>query len=250
VYDRATRLAAVARLERGASLRSVSRATGINRATLRQWRERGVEPRTGRPPCPRCHGRTPAPARDYVYLLGLYLGDGCISEHPRTTALRVACCDGWPGLMDECERAVAAVAGGRKIFRVTDVGSTTVTCLWRHWPCLFPQHGPGRKHERRIELAPWQQELVDADPRPLVRGLIHSDGCRLTNWTERTVGGTRKRYTYPRYLFSNSSADILRIYTDALDALGVEWRANRWNSISVARRRSVAVLDAFVGPKS
>jgi hypothetical protein len=65
-------------------------------------------------------------------------------------------------------------------------------------PCLFPQHGPGRKHERRIELTPWQQELVDLDPRPLVRGLLHSDGCRVLNW----VNGT----PYPRYhFFSNVS---------------------------------------------
>ena len=27
----------------------------------------------------------------------------------------------------------------------------------KHWPCLFPQHEPGRKHERKIELMPWQQ---------------------------------------------------------------------------------------------
>ena len=53
------------------------------------------------------------------------------------------------------------------------------------------------KHTRRIVLEPWQIELVRADPRPLIRGLIHSDGCRVTNWTERRVGGTTKRYTYP-----------------------------------------------------
>jgi hypothetical protein len=25
----------------------------------------------------------------------------------------------------------------------------------------FPQHGPGRKHERPIVLEPWQLEIVD-----------------------------------------------------------------------------------------
>ena len=46
----------------------------------------------------------------------------------------------------------------------------TNECCWdvysfsKHWPCLFPQHGPGKKHQRKIELVPWQQELVDRDP--------------------------------------------------------------------------------------
>ena len=117
--------------------------------------------------------------------------------------------------------------------------------MWRtptsHWICLFPQHGPGRKHERKIELTPWQQELVDCDPRPLIRGLLHSDGCRVLNW----VNGT----PYPRYHFTNVSADIRGIFGRACDQLGIEWRPhNRW-SLSVARRGSVALLDEFVGPK-
>jgi len=58
-----------------------------------------------------------------------------------------------------------------------------------------------------------------------------------------------REYAYPRYFFSNMSADIRAIYTDALDLLGVAWRQNRHNSISVARREAVAALDAFVGPK-
>jgi hypothetical protein len=116
-----------------------------------------------------------------------------------------------------------------------------VAAYSKHWPCLFPQHGPGRKHERKIELTVWQQELVDGDPRPLVRGLLHSDGCRVLNW----VNGT----AYPRYHFSNVSADIRGIFGRACDRLGIEWRPhNRW-SLSVARRGSVALLDEFVGPK-
>ena len=58
-----------------------------------------------------------------------------------------------------------------------------------------------------------------------------------------------KTYAYPRYQFSNRSADIKRIFCDACDAIGVRWRRmNQWN-ISVARRESVERLDAFIGPK-
>jgi hypothetical protein len=114
---------------------------------------------------------------------------------------------------------------------------------------LFPQHGPGRKHERPILLEAWQQEVVRRYPGALLRGLFHSDGCRITNWTVRQVAGSAKRYEYPRYLFSNESTDIMRICITALDQLGIAWRMARPNSLSVARREAVAVLDEHVGPK-
>jgi hypothetical protein len=118
---------------------------------------------------------------------------------------------------------------------------------------MFPQHGPGKKHERIIALAPWQQAIVDAHPWDFIRGLVHSDGCRLMNWTTRVVGGERKRYEYPRYFFTNVSDDLRRLYTDTLDKLGVQWtqctrNGNAFN-ISVARKASVALMDTHVGPK-
>ena len=111
---------------------------------------------------------------------------------------------------------------------------------------FFPQHGPGRKHKRVIKLADWQVRAVERHPHLLLRGLIHSDGCRFTN----TVRHARKTYEYVRYNFSNRSADIRRIFCDTCDLLGIEWRVmNAWN-ISVARRASVARLDEFIGPKT
>jgi hypothetical protein len=88
--------------------------------------------------------------------------------------------------------------------------------------------------------------MIEADPRPLLRGLIHSDGWRGMN----RVCVKGKRYAYPRYQFSNRSDDIRRIFTDACDLLGVDWRPwTRWH-ISVAKRESVAMLDEFIGPKN
>lgn len=122
-----------------------------------------------------------------------------------------------------------------------------------HWPCLFPQHGPGRKHNRRIELQGWQQEIVGAHPWEFIRGLVHSDGFRITNWTARTVAGARKRYEYPRYFFTNRSEDIRNLFTDALETVGVEWKTLYRNgealNISVARKASVALMDVHVGPE-
>jgi hypothetical protein len=125
-------------------------------------------------------------------------------------------------------------------------GYAEVGSFSKHWPCLLPQHGPGRKHERRIVLADWQREICDREPERLLRGLIHSDGCRVIN----RVWGAGKRYAYVRYEFTNHSADIRGIFCQYCDALGIAWRQMKPNDISVARREAVAKLDEFIGPKA
>ncbi|MFG2191059.1 transcriptional regulator [Streptomyces sp. NPDC048639] len=255
MYDLETRKRVLALVHHGRSLNSVSKQTGISRSAIRGWQAR-IEPLSPTTECVRClaHPKPPAEAEAYVYLLGLYLGDGCISPQPRGGyALRIACADAWPGLIEACRDAIQRVHPAHRVHVVQNQGCVTVTHFSRHWPCLFPQHGPGKKHHRRIELAPWQSELVDDHPWEFIRGLIHSDGCRITNWATRTVAGEKRRYEYPRYFFTNKSDDIRRLCTDALDRVGVEWRVTRRGpdpyNISVAKRASVALMDAHVGPK-
>lgn len=246
MYDMETRRNTLALVAQGRSLNSVSRQTGVSRAAIRAWQTR-VEPvpRMARD-CP----QGPADTAAYAYLLGLYLGDGCVSPHAHGGHyLRIACADAWPGLIELCRAAIPAVRPGVSVAVVQKEGCVMVSSYDRHWPCLFPQHGPGKKHDRHIELVGWQREIVDAHPWELIRGLIHSDGCRTTNWTTRAVGGTTKRYEYPRYFFTNKSADILRLFTDTLDTLGVAWKRANAKNISVARRASVALMDAHIGPK-
>ncbi|MEV8093901.1 transcriptional regulator [Kitasatospora sp. NPDC085879] len=256
MYDMATRRHALALHRSGLTLSETSRATGISRAALRAWTAR-IEPAPGTTAeCPlRDGGLAPGrPAADYGYLLGLYLGDGCLSEGRRAVhALRIACGDAWPGLIEECARAVRAVMPTSAVLRVPAPGCTSVVATSKHWPCLFPQHGPGPKHLRTLRLTTWQQAVVSAHPWPFVRGLIHSDGCRTVNRATRRSGEAVQRHEYPRYFFTNASRDIVRMLTDTLDAVGVEWRVRERRSghldVSVARRASVALLDEHVGPK-
>jgi hypothetical protein len=132
---------------------------------------------------------------------------------------------------------------------VARTGCQAVTSYTDHWLCLFPQHGPGKKHTRNIVLAPWQSAIVADHPGRFLRGLFHSDGCRVTNWaTKRTECGTR-RYEYPRDHFSNRSEDILGLCVHALDLLGVPWRRSRHDMLAVSRRAGDAALDLVVGPK-
>lgn len=231
--------------ELGLNQSEIAAHTDIPRSTVRDWLSGKIPDFDARSPgdCTKhCGSSYVGPTSDYVYLLGLYLGDGCISRMPRCHRLRIACCTAYPELMDRCEQAMRAVMPNNAVGRITRIGCTEVYGDSKHWACLFPQLGAGPKHKREIKLEPWQQALIDLDPRPLIEGLIHSDGCRVLNW----VNGT----PYPRYHFSNRSMDIQRIFTRALDQLNIPWRNNNQWNVSIARREAVAALDAFVARKA
>jgi hypothetical protein len=199
--------------------------------------------------CPRCTDAT-LDEMSYAYLLGQYLGDGSIVYSQRTHRLTITCADSWPGVRDEVAAALSAVLPTSSVSLRQRTGSTDVQSHSVHWTCLFPQYGHGPKHMRTIALEEWQQRIADEHPGSFLRGLIHSDGCRMTNWTCRRVAGELKRYEYPRYFFSNKSLDILALCCAALDRLGIAYRRPRWDQVSVARREAVAALDAWVGPKT
>ncbi|MEU7294661.1 helix-turn-helix domain-containing protein [Streptomyces exfoliatus] len=250
---------ALALLRGGAKNVDVARQLNVPKGTISYWKhedraKRGECPGRRSPLCPRCDNRELDEAA-YAYLLGLYLGDGHIahSRAMRVPSLSISCTDTWPGLIDACVLAMQTVLPGNHASKVRRKGCLEVKICSNHLGCLFPQHGPGKKHERRIALEPRQQEIVDAHPWDFIRGLIHSDGCRITNWTEKVIGGQRKRYEYPRYFFTNKSDDIRQLFGDTLDRVGVEWTTTRRGSdpynISIARKASVALMDAHVGPK-
>jgi len=231
-----------------------ARICGVSVGAIRHWRAGRRRAALGkaslrRITCPRCHAR-PLDEPAYSYLLGLYLGDGHIARGPRDVyVLAIACSDDWPGLMAAARQALSAVMPASSVSSVRQTGCTMVKSYSKHWTCLFPQHGPGRKHQRTIKLARWQEIIARRYPGEFACGLFHSDGWRGVNRVRRTLADGDHWYEYPRYIFGNESADILRLCGEALDQLGVAWRYSRRNSISVARRDAVARLDEFVGPK-
>lgn len=186
----------------------IARMTHIPRGTVRDWRrlvrmghtnaskQRSVR---GDVRCPICE-RRPLDEKQYAYLLGLYLGDGCLSEHPRRVfKLRIVLDHKYPNIIGECSEAIESMANGLTVGFVQREGCIEVNSYWKHWLCLFPQHASGRKHERSIQLLDWQQAIVDRRPQRLLRGLIHSDGYRGSNTVHRPVAGKSKAYSYPRY---------------------------------------------------
>jgi hypothetical protein len=224
---------------------AIARQTGIPRCTIRDWRLRPpIRPRpVGTSICGVLHDFAAFPAAAYSYLLGMYLGDGCISRHPRAWRLRIVLDDKYPRIIDRCSEAIDALMPGQRAATLRRPNNCTEVSLYsKHWPCLLPQHGPGRKHLRPIKLESWQEVLVKTATEQFIRGLIDSDGCRVVA-NDRGVRSVR-------YHFSNRSDDIRGLFCAALDELGIPWTRPRWFEVAVYRKAAVARLDEFVGPKA
>ena len=194
----------------------------------------------------------PADHVSHAYLLGAYLGDGYVANTGRSFQLVITLDAAYPDIVEEVRGAIvlSLPASRPRAHRHAVDRSVRVTAGSKQWPQLFPQMGPGRKHERPIVLAPWQREIVEAHPWPFVRGLIHSDGCRTVNrFKTRLPSGRVAEYAYPRYFFSNLSADIRGLFCESCERLGLRWTQSNHRNISISHRTSVALLDENVGPK-
>jgi hypothetical protein len=195
----------------------------------------------------------PDPGR-YAYLLGCYLGDGHVTHKPPGTwTLRLACDPKYPGIEEEISTAIVSVFEGCTPRRTgpadhsVDVLSVTNPAV-RH---AFSQHGPGPKHQRPVILQDWQLEITHIHPDSLIRGLIHSDGCRTINrFRTMLPSGRVAEYSYVRYFFSNLSVDIRNIFRDHCRLLGIRVTQPNHRNLAIQHRDSVKILERIVGPKS
>ncbi len=242
---------------RGLTPSAIARDCGLPRATVRDWLAGRVPRSYGGEPadcCPGCGGRrhdfTALPT-SYPYLLGMYLGDGCLSMHRRAVCrLRVHLDLKYPNIIEECKAAISDLLPDNRVHcqrqRSNYTGrpemtSVVVSAYSKSWRCYLPQHGSGPKHLRPIILEPWQNLLVDAEPWLFLRGLIHSDGCRFIN--------TGRNWRHPRYGFSNQSEDIHHLFDAACDRVSLHTTRSR-HTTYVSRMADVALLDMHVGPKT
>lgn len=221
---------------------AIARELGLARTTVRDVR---LPRRIERPCCWRCWQPTKQvrfTPGEYTELLGLYLGDGNIVRAGRTYRLRLSLDARHATVLGEAIALVERCLPRNPVSVARlDGGATAVTSVYSsHLPCLFPQHGPGKKHERPIVLEPWQQALVEQAPWAFLRGLVHSDGCLFINRTGR--------YRYLSVCFDNLSADIRRLFVETCGLVDVACRASG-TSVRVYRRSDVAAFAAFVGAK-
>jgi hypothetical protein len=237
----------------GLSDYKIAAYTGVPRGTVQRWRQRGRPPQT-------CATRTAADSwaivdpATYCYLLGVYLGDGHVMHRaPASWVLRVACDQAYPSIIGEVRRAMDLTFPPRLSTQIASSSacSDVVSICHPGVGLAFPQHGPGRKHLRPIVLADWQLELTHSNPGALIRGLIHSDGCRVMNrFRTKLPSGHVAEYEYVRYFFSNLSADIRQIFRDHCELLGIRVTQSNHRNLTVSHRDSVATLERLVGPKT
>jgi Homeodomain-like domain len=246
VYSLEIRAKALALSASGRNDCEVARLLDIPRTTIRDWRHLQGDPRPPGPTCPRCWRPFRRPiefdAADYSELLALYLGDGHIVRTGRSDRLRIFLDTRYSLVIAEAEALLRRCFQDHRVARFRSArGTTTILSLYStHLACLFPQHGPGRKHKREIALEAWQAEIVAREPWAFLRGCIRSDGCVFVNRTGR--------YSYVSYDFSNRSEGILDLFTSTCDAVGVEYRAYP-RHVRIYRRASVALMQEHVGGK-
>lgn len=223
----------------GYSDREVADISGVASNTVGRWR------RSWPPIAIRWE---PAHEQSYAYLLGMYLGDGWLYVDRGRVRLQVILDSRYPAVIEDCWTAMVLCIPDRRprFYFPRAADATIVQSCSKLWALAFPQHGPGRKHKRPIVLETWQQAIVDRHRGEFVRGLIHSDGCRTIN-RFRTVlpSGRVAEYAYPRYFFSNLSDDIRGLFCRTCDELGIRWTLSNPRNVSVAHRKSVALLDGL-----
>lgn len=250
MHPRHVRKRALGLIEEGSNDCEVSRRLGIPRSTVRDWRDPPYIRKQPAAFCHRCWGNSKVmrfTSGDYAELLGLYLGDGCISRGARTFRLRICLDAKYPdiisdtrALLERClpQNPVGLVGSRREKMLVVSVYST-------HLPCLLPQDADGKKQDRRILLEDWQMRHIEDAPWSFLRGCIRTDGCVFVNRTGP--------YSYLSYHFCNCSQDIIDLFTMACRLVGVEYRLNLWDgkfNVRINRRASVKRMLAEVGVKT
>ncbi|MEK6326165.1 MAG: helix-turn-helix domain-containing protein [Actinomycetota bacterium] len=250
------RAEALALVEAGLNDCEISRRLGIPRRTILDWRRPTYRKRLPVATCPRCwRGARPMwfTPEDYAELLGFYLGDGCISDLARTQRLRISLDTKYPGIVESARSLLTRCFPRNPVDTVPyhDGNCLSVSVYSSHLSCVLPQHGLGKKHERPIVLESWQQAIVESEPWAFVRACIWTDGCSFVN---RTDVHRPKPYEYLSYGFSNMSKEIVDLFVEACEQVGVFTRVNRsqrgiWD-VRMNRRQSVSRLRANVGLKS
>lgn len=105
----------------GLNQSQIARETGLARSTVKDWLA-GRLPHSVKPDRSRCgHGGDCLRdrlwfKRAYAYVLGMYLGDGCISElHRGVYSLRISLDRKYPEIVFECECHVRMICPDNRV---------------------------------------------------------------------------------------------------------------------------------------
>jgi hypothetical protein len=130
--------AALALAEAGVNATDVSKRLGIPRRTVAAWIKGEVPHSASAESCGQCRRMHAFDdlSPGYVYLLGLYLGDGCISRHPKDVyKLRIFLDVKYPAIIVSAVDAIAEVEGRAARTLPRPRNCVEVYSFWKCWPC-------------------------------------------------------------------------------------------------------------------
>lgn len=171
----------------------------------------------------------------YSYILGLYLGDGHIVKTNRTYRLRIFNTIDYENLNKFIIGKLQKLFAHNKINYVDFMSYISIYVYSNKLPQLFPQHGSGKKQDRKIEFLDWQNEIINH--KHLFAGLLHSDG---------SIYNDRK---YRMCDFTNYSEDILNIYKLCLDNLNLNYTTSK-HRIFIRNRPDILWIEENIGDKN
>lgn len=240
----------------GYNLSQISNQIGVSRSTLRDWFSEGKRYIPKKAECRnddffRRFEDSKEVREAYYYILGQYLGDGCISPNSRTYRLRISATIKYANIITTIKKSLQLILPHNSIYETVSNGCTAVTINSNSLPEIFPQHGIGRKHEREIKLVEWQLKYLEENSKHLARGLFHSDGCRYAF--------SKDNLDRCFYSFVNCSTDIHQIYQECLKLNNILFTVNdkvikqgnspAWSTL-IYRKSEVDKAFAFLGEKS
>lgn len=183
--------------------------------------------------------------KEYSFILGLYLGDGCITENGRNETsykLRISQDNKYPKVVNTIQTKLSEFFG-KESKLVENKGCFHITIYDKYLPYYLPQHGKGFKHDRDVKLNEFQRKIIDY--RELMKGLWLSDGSFY-------IARIRK-YKYERYNFTNKSLDIIELFEKCLEIEGVNYskrlKPNNIWIIEIQNKKGVENLKSILGTK-
>jgi hypothetical protein len=157
--------------------------------------------------------------KSYAFILGAYLGDGCISKthKPNVLRLRIALDIKYEKLNEEVIIELKKLFPNNKVnyVRVGETNGCVISLYSTNLLKLFPQHDIGKKHERPIVLEDWQRDIVDEYNVEFLKGLIYTDGSFYYSG----------KYEYCN--FTNKSMDIMNLCSESMSKLNINHKIRK-----------------------
>lgn len=197
----------------------------------------------------------------YAYLLGIFLGDGCLSKDKKNVyRIRVSCDAKYTGIIQKIQSTIEHILPNNKVGLVIHEmnkgipSCIDVCCYSKDWVLLFPFYKPGRKHTYKIQLEEWQERIIKDYPKEFWLGLFHSDGSRYIS-TQKPCKKHSNIYSHTCYNFTQKSKDIMNLFIWCSGLLGLETKARMRSDgscyvVSIYKQKYVAFLDTFAGAKT